>query len=209
MSSDIIRRASVAGSFYPSIKSDLLQQIEDSFIKDYGPGKIPEIKKMVGSLKGVVVPHAGISFSGSIAAHSYLSIAEDGFADAFIIIGPNHQGIGSNVALYPKGNWETPLGSIKMDDRLIENLNIFNETITKAQINININHIPISMFCIADRITYICKNGKKSNDRTYWDEFLNKKNSYLNIIQFLTNLIDYCNILSAERSALYLNRYIH
>jgi len=122
MSSEYIRRASVAGSFYPCIKSDLLQQIEYSFINEYGPSKLPKIKKMVGSLKGVVVPHAGISFSGSIAAHSYFSIAEDGFADAFIIIGPNHQGCGSSVALYPKGNWETPLGCIKMDAELIENL---------------------------------------------------------------------------------------
>jgi len=122
MSNDCIRKASVAGSFYASKKSDLIQQIKDSFIKDYGPGKLPKIKKMVGSLKGVVVPHAGIAFSGSIAAHSYLSIAEDGFADAFIIIGPNHQGFGSSVALYPEGNWETPLGNIKMDATLIENL---------------------------------------------------------------------------------------
>ena len=122
MSSDSFRRASVAGSFYPSIKSDLLQQIEDSFLNEYGPSKLTKIKKMVGLLKGVVVPHAGISFSGSIAAHSYFSIAEDGFADAFIIIGPNHQGYGSSVAIYPEGYWETPLGCIKMDAKLIENL---------------------------------------------------------------------------------------
>ena len=117
-----IREATVAGSFYAGTKSSLLQQIEDSFTKGYGPGKLPENKKGAGSLKGVVVPHAGIPFSGAIAAHSYLAIAEDGFADAFIVMGTNHRGVGSGVALYPEGKWETPLGDIAMDATLIENL---------------------------------------------------------------------------------------
>jgi AmmeMemoRadiSam system protein B len=122
MSIDSVRRASVSGSFYASTKSGLMKQIEDSFKGGYGPERLPEIKDRPGSLKGVIVPHAGIQFSGSVAAHSYLAIAEDGFADAFIILGPNHQGWGSGVALYPKGKWETPLGDINMDTALIENL---------------------------------------------------------------------------------------
>ncbi len=117
------RRATVSGSFYSSDRETLIKDIKNCFTKNYGPGENPVISNGKNRLKGVIVPHAGISYSGSIAAHSYNSIAEDGFADSFIIIGPNHKGIGSSVSLYPPGKWESPLGDIIMDDRLINNLN--------------------------------------------------------------------------------------
>jgi len=117
-----IREASVAGSFYSSDKKELTDSIKNSFLHEYGPKKLPNINKKNNLLKGVIVPHAGIYYSGSIAAHSYYAIAEDGFADSFIILGPNHRGVGSRISLYPKGVWEVPNGNINMDEDLIDNL---------------------------------------------------------------------------------------
>jgi len=117
-----IRQASVAGSFYSSDKGKLVNSIKNSFLHKHGPGKLPVIGNKKDQLKGVIVPHAGISYSGSIAAHSYFAIAEDGFADSFIIIGPNHRGIGSGISLYPPGLWESPNGDIIMDEILIDKL---------------------------------------------------------------------------------------
>jgi AmmeMemoRadiSam system protein B len=116
------RKASVAGSFYPLNKLRLINEIKNCFINKHGPGKYPAISKKNNLLKGVIVPHAGISYSGAVAAHSYLAIAEDGFADSFIIIGPNHRGIGSGISLYPPGKWESPIGDTIMDEELISNL---------------------------------------------------------------------------------------
>lgn len=116
------RKQSVAGSFYSSDKEELTKSIKNSFLHKHGPKKLPVISKNNNQLKGVIVPHAGMSYSGSIAAHSYNAIAEDGFADCFIIIGPNHRGIGSSISLYPKGVWESPNGNVNMDEILIENL---------------------------------------------------------------------------------------
>ena len=99
MNSKKIRKATVAGSFYSSDKEILNREIKNCFINKNGPGNYPIIDKNIDILKGVIVPHAGIQYSGSVAAHSYLSIADDGFADSFIIIGPNHRGIGSSVSL--------------------------------------------------------------------------------------------------------------
>ena len=117
-----IRAASVAGSFYSSDKEKLSNTIKNSFLHKHGPKKLPDISNNKNQLKGVIVPHAGITYSGSVAAHSYFSIAEDGFADSFIIIGPNHRGIGSGISLYPPGKWKVPNGDITMDEILIENL---------------------------------------------------------------------------------------
>ena len=87
-----------------------------------GPGYIPDIKEQNDPPKGVIVPHAGYSFSGGIASNSYKEIAESGFGDLFIILGPNHHGIGSGVSLYPGDYWETPLGKVPIDKKTVEGL---------------------------------------------------------------------------------------
>ena len=53
-------------------------------------------------------------YSGPIAANSYYTIASQR-PDLVIIIGPNHWGIGKNVATMKEGIWRTPLGDIEVD----------------------------------------------------------------------------------------------
>jgi len=98
----------------------LEKEIERCFLE--GPGSIPTIKPEIGNLIGVVVPHAGYIFSGRIAAYSFHKIAEEGFADVFIILGPNHTGVGSGVSVYPSGKWRTPLGEIPIDTILVKKI---------------------------------------------------------------------------------------
>ena len=114
-----IRHAVVANQFYPGDKEHLIRELEKSFLdRERGPGKLPVIGKGEKEILGVVVPHAGYMFSGAIAAHSYYKIAENGFADSFIILGPNHTGYGSAVAVMIRGIWETPLGEVKINEEL-------------------------------------------------------------------------------------------
>lgn len=108
------RKAVVAGSFYEKNKEELINEIKECFLK--GPGEIPEVKEGRGKIKGVVVPHAGYIYSGYVAAHVYHAIAKDGFPDRFIIMGPNHYGYGSPVAISTHGSWLTPLGKVFIDE---------------------------------------------------------------------------------------------
>ena len=128
-----VRKPSVAGSFYSSDKNILNNDIKNCFIHNFGPGQIPSVSESENRrIKGVIVPHAGLIYSGPIAAHSYLSIAQDGFADCFIIIGPNHRGIGSSVGIYPPGKWESPNGEILMDDKLINDISNLQAAATRS-----------------------------------------------------------------------------
>ena len=106
-----MRNLVVAGAFYASDASALKKQIKDCFLSDFGPGKLPE-KGKKQYIKGVIVPHAGYSFSGPCAAHSYKAIAEAEKPDLFIILGFSHSGFGSSVSLE---DWNTPLGVAKID----------------------------------------------------------------------------------------------
>jgi len=117
-----IRNAVVAGQFYPGSEKSLRHQIEECFLEKRGYGKIPEDQKKIGSLKGLVVPHAGFIYSGAIASHAYGRLAEQGFAETFVILGPNHTGVGSGVSVMTMGAWKTPLGTVDIDEALAKSL---------------------------------------------------------------------------------------
>ncbi|MDH2901604.1 MAG: AmmeMemoRadiSam system protein B [archaeon] len=140
MSSDI-RRPVVAGQFYPAGKDELLAEIRRCFHdKKIGPGvsirgdsRRAQTRARSNRIECFVVPHAGYPYSGPVAAHSY-SLAYDILTSReeilkAIIIGPNHQGIGSGIALSPSNAWETPLGNVKIDAKLSKEISDSSEII--------------------------------------------------------------------------------
>jgi AmmeMemoRadiSam system protein B len=64
---------------------------------------------------GAVVPHAGYIYSGRVAASVY---ARTEFSESFVILGPNHTGLGAGAAIMTYGQWETPLGQVHIDHEL-------------------------------------------------------------------------------------------
>lgn len=113
-----IRRPAVAGQFYDGNEQSLRETIEKCFLDKRGPKTLPKVKSGKKDVKGIIVPHAGFIYSGAIAAHSYNFLAQNGFADTFIIIGPNHTGMGSGVSVITDGEWLTPFGTSKINEIL-------------------------------------------------------------------------------------------
>jgi AmmeMemoRadiSam system protein B len=114
----MIRKPAVAGLFYELDPDSLRKQIEWCFKHKLGPGSIPGMGNE-RNIKGVIAPHAGYIYSGPVAAHTYHEIAEDGFPETFVILCPNHTGMGSGVSTI-KGSWETPLGLVDIDDEFAD-----------------------------------------------------------------------------------------
>jgi len=115
----VTRPPAVAGQFYEANPAQLKARIEWCFTHKLGPGKLPKPSKhRKPESKGFTSPHAGYVFSGPIAAHTYFKIAEEGKPDTFVILGPNHTGAGAPVAVYPEGEWVTPLGKAVIDAEL-------------------------------------------------------------------------------------------
>ncbi len=117
-----MRRAAVAGQFYPSNDKELEILIRELFLHPLGPGNIPTLspdgpRKIIGG----VVPHAGYIFSGPVAAHFYHALAKDGFPETFIILGPNHYGVGSGIAVATE-DFKTPFGVAKIDRELAKEI---------------------------------------------------------------------------------------
>ncbi len=72
-----------------------------------------------GNYRIVVSPHAGYIYSGKTAAHAVSSLKP---AKKFIILGPNHTGMGMDFSVYGSGEWLTPLGKCRIDESLAKRL---------------------------------------------------------------------------------------
>lgn len=127
-----LRRPAVAGSFYASDSKSLNMQIENCFLNNIGPGKIPvpNLKKQ-NNIIGLVSPHAGYMYSGPVAANGFYQIALDGQPDTIIILGPNHRGFGRDISIMTEGSWKTPLGELEIDTEIAEKI-LNNSKIIKA-----------------------------------------------------------------------------
>lgn len=111
-----VRRPTQAGAFYEGTPESLKRQIRNCFTHKLGPGTLPKVDKTgPRRVLGLICPHAGYMFSGPVAAHSYYKLALDGKPDIVVILGPNHSGYGSGLAVMSEGFWRTPLGDVEID----------------------------------------------------------------------------------------------
>jgi AmmeMemoRadiSam system protein B len=67
-------------------------------------------------------------YSGPIACHSFYAISSE-IPELFIIVGPNHWGIGSSVATMKDCKWNTPLGDVEVDSEAVEEILHLSEII--------------------------------------------------------------------------------
>jgi len=123
MDKPVIRKPAVSGSFYNDDSKSLKKQIENCFLHQIGPGKIPTANfQRKNNIIGLISPHAGYTYSGPVAAHGFYQIALDGKPDTIIIIGPNHRGLGADISIMVEGDWETPLGKMEIDTDIAKNI---------------------------------------------------------------------------------------
>ncbi|MFX1273936.1 MAG: AmmeMemoRadiSam system protein B [Promethearchaeota archaeon] len=117
----VLRKAHLAGGWYPGSHEGLLKTLEECFKnKEFGPGELPTcLNKSERNIIGAVSPHAGIKYSGDCAAFSYLNLFKEKIPDTVIIIGFYHREFGPD-AIFIDGEWETPIGNIPIDKDLGE-----------------------------------------------------------------------------------------
>jgi AmmeMemoRadiSam system protein B len=117
-----MRHPAVAGQFYAGDEASLRGEVEGCFKSPLGPQRLPSIgEKGPRRITGGIAPHAGFMFSGGVASHLYAEIASDGVPKTFVILGPNHTGRGSGIALSME-DFETPLGVAKVDQEFAKAL---------------------------------------------------------------------------------------
>jgi AmmeMemoRadiSam system protein B len=103
------RHAAVAGQFYLGDGKGLTDHVQSLLVRGVEKEEV----------KAAVCPHAGLMYSGPVAGAVYSRIE---FPDTFVLVGPNHTGLGSPISIMSKGAWEIPTGDVEIDEKLASSI---------------------------------------------------------------------------------------
>ena len=106
-----IRKPVVVETFYVKNAERLSQQIDD-FLQNVKREALPS-----ENILALIAPHAGYVYSGQVAAFAY-SLIKGRDYKTVVVIGPSHHHGFNGCSIYPKGGYETPLGTAKVDESL-------------------------------------------------------------------------------------------
>jgi AmmeMemoRadiSam system protein B len=115
----MLRRAAVAGSWYPSAPARLKAAVEEHLrYADEASGTTDD---RAGELVALVSPHAGLVYSGPVAAHGYRLLRQRPL-DVIVLVGPSHYVPFTGVSIWPRGAFETPFGALRIDETAAQEL---------------------------------------------------------------------------------------
>jgi AmmeMemoRadiSam system protein B len=103
----MIRPAAVAGTWYPASAGALTREV-DAYLRAAADGP-------AGLVQAIVVPHAGLMFSGPVGAYAYKAAAAGEF-DVAVLVGPSHFVGFEGASVWPDGAFDSPLGPAVVDE---------------------------------------------------------------------------------------------
>src|SRR5262245_60281564 len=103
-----VRRSAVAGTWY-SANADQLAREVDEYL-EAAAGTPP-----VTDLVALIAPHAGLMYSGPIAAHACRQLRNRTIT-TIVLVGPSHFVAFDGVALYACGGFDSPFGVARIDE---------------------------------------------------------------------------------------------
>ena len=106
----MLRVAAVAGSWYPGTPKAIVAEVE-AYLERITTPPPP------GRLIALVSPHAGLRYSGPVAAYAYAAL-RDHAGLTVVLVGPSHRFAFDGIALWARGAFETPLGQTPIDEEL-------------------------------------------------------------------------------------------
>ena len=109
------REAIASGTFYPSGINELRNNLHALFEK-------AESRDNINNIMALIVPHAGYVYSGMVAASGYKQLNPDKTYKRIFLIGSSHRAAFEGASIYAAGNYETPLGEVKVDQELAHQL---------------------------------------------------------------------------------------
>jgi MEMO1 family protein len=115
------KQADLAGSWYPNNPEQI-----SSLIKDYLYQA--DINIPAGEIIGIISPHAGIRYSGKIAAFGFKALANKKI-NKVIVVGFSHRLNYDRIAILKKSSYKTPLGGLTIDRTISDKLVNFHPKI--------------------------------------------------------------------------------
>lgn len=110
-----VRPSPIAGTWYDG-DPDRLRQTIDDYIEN------AELPKISGEVMGLVSPHAGYRYSGSVAGHAFKCVKGKSY-DVVVVISPMHQYYPKPILTSAHSAYQTPLGDIPLAAQKLDEIN--------------------------------------------------------------------------------------
>ncbi|MDD5629090.1 MAG: AmmeMemoRadiSam system protein B [Elusimicrobia bacterium] len=111
---DHVKPAALAGSWYPADRAELSALLDRFF------SQVKSTPKGV-DIGAIVSPHAGLAFSGPVAAYGFKA-AQARKVSTVVILAPSHHFSSAGASIWPDGAFLTPLGRVEVDAELAQKL---------------------------------------------------------------------------------------
>jgi MEMO1 family protein len=105
-----VRRSPFAGTWYPGDPSELQSEVSRLLAS-------AAESEARGKLVALISPHAGLRYSGPVAAAGYRLLERQSFASV-LLVGPSHRVAFDALATYSEGAFATPFGLAAIDSDL-------------------------------------------------------------------------------------------
>ncbi len=111
---EVLKKADLAGQWYPSSKEALSAELD-------GYLAAADVEPINGTIKAIIVPHAGLAYSGGVAAYGYKAVRNKGYSTV-LLLGFCHRMSFDGISVFKEGSFETPLGPIEVDSEMASDI---------------------------------------------------------------------------------------
>ena len=194
-----VRKAVMEGRFYPSTSDRIFDQImgiEQS-------QRYPEPEISPERVFGAVLPHAGHIYSGYQTIPFFQLIRRHGlFPDTFVIVHPNHSGIGESLAIDTSMAWSNDIGEVPVDRELARAMDIPMDSRAHAREHSAEVIIPFMQYFLSEQrfsIVPICMKDQSYHSARRVAESIHRANSGIGRKILLIASCDFSHFLSPEK----------
>ena len=137
LTSTEVREPAVAGTFYPALAGELAERI-DALLSAW-PAHPP-------TPKAVIAPHAGLRYSGSVAARAFASLLPDrSLVRRIVLLGPAHRVAARGLVLPASDAMRTPLGDVPIDHDGVAALTLLPQVSVSAAVHAREHSLEIEL----------------------------------------------------------------
>eukprot|EP00919_Chromeraceae_sp_WS-2016_P021716 GHVR01051424.1.p1 GENE.GHVR01051424.1~~GHVR01051424.1.p1 ORF type:complete len:183 (-),score=13.20 GHVR01051424.1:1161-1709(-) len=146
------RIASFSGSWYPGDPVVLQKDLEEY---------LTSAETIVNNVKAVIVPHAGYSYCGEVAAWSFKHVDPTNI-DRVFVLGPSHHKYMDTCALPDPSvkQYETPLGPLFLDENVLSELQSVvgpSQVPVFSNLNLEEDHAELSLEMMLPFLAHVFK----------------------------------------------------
>ena len=168
------RAAAVEGRFYPSTRAKIFGQIKRI---EEEARYVPEILD-IRQIMGAVLPHAGHLYSGHQTVPFFKILSQlNILPDTFIIVHPNHSGLGAPITIDDSDVWVNAIGEVCTNQKLASAMELPYDHLAHSEEHSAEVIVPFIQYFLPDhpfRIVAICMRDQSHKSARIVSESLHK-----------------------------------